>query len=123
MEKLQGMVALKSEYEFSQHNVGQDAPVDLVYLSSLTMGDVSLEVEILRMFVAQLPTYLNALSSCNNEEEKRVALHTLKGAARSVGALKLSEVAKNMEDDLTTSPNVLIAEAARVAYFIDNISR
>lgn len=99
-----------------------NAPVDLVYLSSLTMGDASLETEILGMFAAQLPIYLASLSNSENTNDRKVALHTLKGAARSVGALQLSELAQQMEEDAQAPITGVLRESARVARFIDSIS-
>ncbi len=99
-----------------------EAPVDLVYLSSLTMGDVSLESEILGMFAAQLPNYLSSLRDCDGEQDRKVALHTLKGAARSIGARRLSELAKDMEEDGSLTLNALLKESERVAEYIASIS-
>ena len=117
------MVALRAESSTQDEHLYADAPVDLVFLSSLSMGDRALETEILGMFASQLPNYLSALCVNDAPDHRKVALHTLKGAAKSVGALHLSELAKKLEDDPTISNDELLQEAARVAEFIASISR
>lgn len=97
-------------------------PVDLVYLSSLSMGDQSLEKELLGMFAAQLPNYLQSLRNSRTADEKFRALHTLKGAARSVGALDLSHIAGDMEKDCSITNDRLLKETARVAEYISQIA-
>lgn len=116
------MVALRAETSKQDDHFYHCAPVDLVFLSSLSMGDRALETEILGMFAGQLPNYLSAVCMNDAPEHRMVALHTLKGAAKSVGALQLSELAKKLEEDPALSNDDLLQEAERVAEFIASIS-
>ena len=116
------MLALKVEADTKEEKPIDNPPVDLVYLSSLSMGDSALETEILGMFASQLPIYLDSLCGCDDPLQRKAALHTLKGAARSVGAVHLSEIAAMLENDASVSNEKLLKEAARVAEFISSIS-
>lgn len=72
-------------------------PVDLVFLARQTGGDRALEEEVLQLFsrqAAALGAELRRVGDC--EMRKRNA-HTLKGAARAVGAFQLAECALDVE--------------------------
>ena len=100
---------------------GSDKPIDLVYLSSATMGDKSLEKELLGLFAAQLPHYVEALKNSGSTEELYRAAHTLKGAAKSVGAFKLSEIAESMEFSGKMEGKKLVDEISLVCSYISEI--
>lgn len=73
------------------------APVDLAHLRRYTMGDRSLELEILGLFVDQLPITIGALKSAAGQKQWAMAAHTLKGSARAVGAWSLGTIAERAE--------------------------
>lgn len=116
------MAALQSMPVAKPFVKARKAPIDLVYLSTLTMGDAVLEAEVLGMFASQLPGYIHSIQQCSGENDRKRALHTLKGAARSVGAKQLSELAANLEKEPDPSLKELAGEADRVAEFIQSLS-
>lgn len=74
----------------------EQAAVDLVHLARYTGGDINLNAEILRLFdsqtselVARLQSILDARDAKNWKE----VIHTLKGAARGIGAFGLADAA------------------------------
>ena len=74
-----------------------DNPVDLVHLSRQSLGDRSLENEILRLFHNQSKLYLDRLANATTADERRFAAHTVVGSARGIGAWKVAEQAKAVE--------------------------
>lgn len=72
-------------------------PVDLAHLRRYTLGDRALEVEVLGLFVDQLPISIGALKNAPSAKEWGVAAHTLKGSARAVGAWSLASLAETAE--------------------------
>ncbi len=74
------------------------APViDLAHLDQYTLGDLSLQSELLHLFRIQLQNQAEELFSCSEEAKWRSAVHTLKGAARSIGAGQVADVAEELE--------------------------
>lgn len=74
------------------------APVDLIHLAHYTMGDRDLEREVLCLFSTQSQIYCNQMRDAKDIEVWKMAAHTLKGSARSVGAWKVANAAEHSED-------------------------
>jgi HPt (histidine-containing phosphotransfer) domain-containing protein len=97
-----------------------DAPVDLAHLARYTGGDRTLNVEILRLFNGQLGDMVGQLLIVLQQRDARKwreITHTIKGAARGVGAFAMGDAAATAEPvDPTTSPDraVQVIEALRV---------
>jgi HPt (histidine-containing phosphotransfer) domain-containing protein len=97
-----------------------DAPVDLAHLARYTGGDRTLNVEILRLFNGQLGDMVGQLLTVLQQRDARKwreITHTIKGAARGVGAFAMGDAAATAEPvDPTTSPDraVQVIEALRV---------
>jgi HPt (histidine-containing phosphotransfer) domain-containing protein len=98
------------------------APVDLAHLGRYTLGDRGLELEILGLFVDQLPITIAALREAETEKDWGMAAHTLKGSARAVGAWALATIAEDAEQmrgmpTATARAAVVgrLEEAARIA--------
>ena len=72
-------------------------PIDSAHLARYTLGDASLEREILGLFIAQAPQTLARLREADSERSWREAAHTLKGSARAVGAWRLAKAAEDCE--------------------------
>ena len=95
-------------------------PVDLSHLARYTGGDKTLNTEILRLFNGQVGDMVEQLLSVLEQRDARKwreVTHTLKGAARGVGAFAMGEAAAAAEPvDPTTSPDraVEVIEALRV---------
>lgn len=71
--------------------------IDLVHLDQYTLGDRALQAELLQLFRTQLKNQTKTLVSCKTEDDWKSGIHTLKGAARSIGARQVCEVAEAME--------------------------
>jgi len=91
--------------------------LDISHLSGFTGGDPDFECQILDIFLANAPGYLDTLEKTDQEGWKATA-HKLKGAARSVGAWALARAAEKAElmgnpetdDPRRTKIIVLLAE-------------
>jgi HPt (histidine-containing phosphotransfer) domain-containing protein len=108
----------------------QSRPVDLVHLARYTGGDAALNAEILQMFATQSADLVKQLASFLNEKDAknwRHVTHTVKGAARGVGAFALADAAADAETvdperDSTAAAGALrqiAAQAEAVKLFID----
>lgn len=74
----------------------QSRPIDLVHLATQTMGDKTLEVEVLQMFARQARRALHDMVGADGAATAAAA-HRLKGAAGAVGAFKVSSAAEKLE--------------------------
>ena len=90
--------------------------IDTAHLARYTMGDVKLERELLGMFDVQLRELLTALEKARGDVRAwKLAAHTLKGAARAVGAFPLAETALALEKEGPSAPDVLMERLKRQA--------
>ena len=74
------------------------AVIDLCHLDQYTLGDQDLQRELLELFRMQLDTQQAELRQCADPDAWKRSAHTLKGAARAVGAFQVADVAERMED-------------------------
>ena len=72
-----------------------DGPIDIAHLQRMTLGDASLEHEVLAMFSAQAVGLVGALA--NLPSDAGVLVHTLKGSARAIGAFAVADAASSLE--------------------------
>lgn len=71
-------------------------PIDLDHLQRQTMGDPTLEVEVLQLFARQARCCMHEMEA--GEASTIVATaHKLRGAASAVGALQISSAAEQLE--------------------------
>jgi HPt (histidine-containing phosphotransfer) domain-containing protein len=77
---------------------------DLAHLRRYTLGNPELENELLALFEAQLPTLLEQIEGACPEETWKLAVHTLKGSARAVGALAIGDLAVRLEETGHSAP-------------------
>ncbi len=76
----------------------QDRPaIDLEHLARVTFGDRAFRNEILELFLHESKALLDRLAAAKNDQDWRVAAHTLKGMARGIGAVALDEAAAEIE--------------------------
>ena len=73
-----------------------EAVIDLAHLDQYTLGDRELQTELLQLFRDQLKAQAEELASCTDAAAWKSAVHTLKGAARSIGAMQVAQVAEAM---------------------------
>jgi HPt (histidine-containing phosphotransfer) domain-containing protein len=75
--------------------VPDDGPIDIAHLQRMTLGDASLEREVLAMFSAQATGLVGALA--NLPSDAGALAHTLKGSARAIGAFAVADAASSLE--------------------------
>src|SRR5438477_13201125 len=75
----------------------REEPLDIFHLRRFTLGDRRLELEILNLFIDQVPLTIVALQNARNDHDWLNAAHTLKGSARAVGAWRLAKLAERAE--------------------------
>lgn len=115
-------MALKVDVTEACRCNGTEKPVDLVHLSKLTMGDRDLELEVLKMFLAQIPNYINTIKLSKTPDEIYMAAHTLKGAASNIGAFPLAELARDAENDGQFDLNKIVKEMGHITEYVAMIS-
>ena len=79
------------------HDDFQRRPIDLVHLAKQTLGDRSLENEVLRLFMTQADVYMTRVEQANDDEARFAAAHTIKGSARNIGAWIVADAAADVE--------------------------
>jgi HPt (histidine-containing phosphotransfer) domain-containing protein len=103
-------------------------PIDLEHLARYTGGERTLNAEILRLFdgqVSEMVGQLNAVLAQRDAKRWREITHTIKGAARGVGAFGMGEAAAAAEpvdpangEKAVAAIKLLEGEAATVRAFI-----
>jgi len=73
-----------------------DRPIDLVHLARTTLGDRSLEREVLQLFDRQSSLLIARMRSAPPAGLLMLA-HTLKGSARGIGAWRVARAAEALE--------------------------
>ncbi len=71
--------------------------IDIEHLNHQTFNDPALRSELLELFTTHLDRYIDALEASGDADEWFAAAHTLKGSARAIGAVALSEICQEME--------------------------
>ena len=92
----------------------QARPVDLEHLSRYTGGDPALNAEILQLFFGQSVELMKKLQDVveqRDPKEWKAITHSLKGAARGIGAFAMADAAANAEPALPTADNVAAIRA------------
>ncbi len=92
------------------------SPISIEHLSRITMGDKDLEREVLTMFLSQSANFLVRLADLPDHAGD--IAHSLKGSAGSIGAMKVAQIAQELEMTLQAGEN---AEAvlAKLAESVD----
>jgi HPt (histidine-containing phosphotransfer) domain-containing protein len=75
--------------------VPDDGPIDIEHLQRMTLGDASLEREVLAMFSAQAAGLIGKLAAL--PPDAAALAHTLKGSARAIGAFAVADAASDLE--------------------------
>ncbi|HML08451.1 MAG TPA: Hpt domain-containing protein [Xanthobacteraceae bacterium] len=74
--------------------------IDHEHLGRMTLGDRSLEREVLEIFVRQAALMLRRIAAAK-PELAAAAAHTLKGSARGIGAWRVARAADRLEQAAT----------------------
>lgn len=91
------MATLEALTATATRTLGARQPVDHDHLARYTFGNKALEFEVLSLFAEHVPAYLASLRDARTDKEWRDAAHTLKGSARTVGAMFVAELAERAE--------------------------
>jgi HPt (histidine-containing phosphotransfer) domain-containing protein len=86
--------------EFREGNSHMSRPVDMAHLARYTGGDSALNAEVLSLFdgqVNELVMRLNSIIEARDQKSWREITHTLKGAARGIGAFGFADAAAAAE--------------------------
>lgn len=126
------MAFMASMAEGSGHMAAQapkERPIDLVHLSTYTLGNRSLETELLGLFRTQADLYISRLEAATSADEWKNTAHSLKGSAKGLGAWTVAMLAEKAEAaagaDATTRRAMLgdISDAlSAVKHFIDSMA-
>lgn len=115
------MAALNIAFEAPELSAGpcpsSTRPIDLVHLAKQTMGEKTLEIEVLQIFARQARACLAELSEADAATRQAVA-HRLKGAASAIGAHEVAAIAGRLED--TPSDAALVAQAGSAILKAEN---
>ena len=71
--------------------------IDLDHLALQTGGDQELERELLALFAQQCVRHLRTIHNGGDAKTRMDAAHTLKGAARAIGAWQVADAADAIE--------------------------
>jgi HPt (histidine-containing phosphotransfer) domain-containing protein len=72
-----------------------DEAIDLAHLKRMTLGEPTLEDEVLALFAAQSGDLMRRLNALPADAE--ALAHTLKGSARAIGAFRVADAAFGVE--------------------------
>jgi HPt (histidine-containing phosphotransfer) domain-containing protein len=70
--------------------------IDEIHLERMTLGDRSLEREVLEIFARQTTMTLERIAGAGRARAAAAA-HTLKGSARGIGAWRVAQAAERLE--------------------------
>lgn len=76
--------------------VSADTPIDRNHLTRMTLGDASLEREVLALFDRQAAMLLERMDGAAAPVVAALA-HTIKGSARGIGAFSVADAAEAVE--------------------------
>jgi HPt (histidine-containing phosphotransfer) domain-containing protein len=93
-------------------------PIDLVHLARMTLGDRSIEREVLQLFARQSAALAARIAGAEKAAVPALA-HTLKGSARGVGAWRVAATAEAVELAATGSAPTLAAATADLTTAVD----
>jgi hypothetical protein len=96
-----------------------EAAIDLKHLARMTLGERSLEAEVLMLFDRQAAVLLDHMRQAAPQAIAAFA-HTLKGSARGIGAWRVAAAAEAVEIDAGRPDAADVAGAvARLAVAVD----
>jgi HPt (histidine-containing phosphotransfer) domain-containing protein len=76
---------------------GTTGAIDLAHLERATFGDRGLARDVLRLFERRCETLLRDIAQAPDFGSRAYAAHTLKGAAKGIGAFQVAEAAEAIE--------------------------
>lgn len=101
--------------------IANGRPIDLVHLARMTLGDRSLEREVLQLFVRQAATLLERMEQAAPTAVATLA-HTLNGSARGLGAWRVAAAAEAVEVLAATKPDALAPAMTTLSSSVEEAS-
>jgi HPt (histidine-containing phosphotransfer) domain-containing protein len=97
--------------------------LDRDHLALYTGGDTGLEAELFGLLTAQIAACLAKMENAADAEDWQAAAHTLKGAARGVGAMALGQACEAAEagGPDTDALKAVAAEAERALAAMEQV--
>jgi HPt (histidine-containing phosphotransfer) domain-containing protein len=95
-----------------------EQPIDLVHLRRMTLGEHSLEREVLLLFCRQADMLIRRMRTAKPVVAAATA-HTVKGSARGIGAWRVAAAAEAVERTATAEVAKLPAALAELVAAID----
>jgi HPt (histidine-containing phosphotransfer) domain-containing protein len=93
---------------------GRDHQADVIdkqHLAGVTLGDASLEREVLELFLRQAALMLGRIGRAPATVAAAAAAHTLKGSARGIGLWRLVRAAESFEQAVANAGEDRIKDA------------
>jgi HPt (histidine-containing phosphotransfer) domain-containing protein len=87
----------------------REAPIDRVHLARMTLGERSLECEVLALFLRQADMLMRRMGRAERDVVAAAA-HTLKGSARGIGAWQVAGAAERVEHANRAKLDTALAE-------------
>lgn len=75
--------------------VPDQTAIDIAHLRQMTLGELSLEREVLSLFADQSRDLMDRLAGAPSDAP--ALAHTLKGSARAIGAFAVADAAQSLE--------------------------
>ncbi len=102
--------------------------LDLKHLAQYTNGDKALEHELLGLFKQQASLQFEKVASAFDTDDWKMATHTLKGSARGIGAIRIAQLAADLEDigfegDEAEKQTVISGLQAEIAICLEQIDK
>ena len=83
-----------------------ETPIDVTHLARMTLGDASLEREVLQLFDRQADILLARMQQVTPTAAAAYA-HTLKGSSSGIGAFKVARAAEAVENAATRNAGLM----------------
>jgi HPt (histidine-containing phosphotransfer) domain-containing protein len=96
--------------------------LDIEHLHDMTLGDVSLEREVLQLFDRQAALVLERLA-CAQASVVASCAHTVKGSARGIGAWRVARAAEQVEQVAVADGPDLPESVAQLAEAVQETRR
>lgn len=103
----------KNNQELGQAEANTQDPLDFEFLAAQTFGDKALQIDVLRLFLAQSARLVPALPALGAQEQADAA-HLLKGSARGIGAWPAAAIADLFEGAAAADRPAVFGEVVTV---------
>jgi HPt (histidine-containing phosphotransfer) domain-containing protein len=101
-------------------NESQSPAIDRAHLARMTLGDQSLEREVLQLFDRQSEILLARMNDAPPAAVAALA-HTMKGSARGIGAWPVAQAAEAVEEAAAHDPTCMAPAQRRLAAVVREV--